>query len=1182
VRRRTRAGRRAGQILIGLAALAALLALVAAVPAILLTAWRHLGPPLPSLHELSSPDDGTVFVRMLCLLGWVAWATFTWSVLAEILAQWRGWRLPAFGWQRRTAAGLVTAITMMLSSPAVAVMAMPVRAAPVVALPPHTPVSQDDVTTPVASGASANRTTGYIEHVVAPGEQLPTLAQRILGDKYQWHAIATATYGLPQPDGRSLRPGDTRVYPGWTVRIPAPATTTAAYTTSVTPTAPPTYEVKHGDWLWYIAQRFLGDPDRYPEIARLNPDLITATTGVHGPDHIEGGWKLTLPADAHDRGPHTHAAGTFSAPPSPPGATTPPGGTGTPGGTAPDDHEGTATPTPASPSPVASPSATLAPSPSASAPAGAGPSAASASPSAPTTSPHPAGSTPAPRTANGHPAEDGSMLDTALLIGVPLVGAGLLATLLLTTLRRRRQRQAQHRPVGRRLPEPAAPRVETQLQVVAEPAAVDRLDHALRALAAGLADRPADQMPDVVGAWLGGATVNLLLTGPCPNPPAGWVADQLTWTLPEDVALPEVDGQLAPLPVLVAVGSQPGMHLLLDLERLGLLAIGGDPARAGDLLRYLAAELSLNTWSDHVEVTIAGFDAAQTGELLALSAERMDAAPSIPAAIERIRRRAGQVVQSLDHLDAADPFTGRVKDIAADAWMPHVLLINNPSPQDIAALEALDSDLADTGRCAVAIAVTTSTPIGRWPVTVDSEGNMSIGFLGMSDQEAIPAARLPRAELTNLADLLNTARRGTAAAERTGQPDRGPEVEWPPVPPAPEPESWARGTDAAGGLLTEEAEQWPDQADTVAHPEQANEEHDPTDDEAPEPDQTPADTRSPDALQPAANGTANETALDQAGLPAGGDDAGQVPAVVALVGPQPARKRVTTPVRPRRHSDPTLDADLRAWMDADPDRPRIAILGPVTVHAPGQLPNERVRFYAEIIVYLATRGRRGATTDQFDDAIWPDQQVKANTRRVAVARARRWLGEAPDGQPWLPDATADRRYRLRDGFLLDWHLFRRLRSRGESRGPAGANDLRDALSLVRGAPLASADVAYSPVARNPYVWLPTSEIQPHHLAAAVVDTAHRLVELCLDGGDITGARWAVDQAWLADPARASDIAWRDLLRVAAAEGNTAELDQLLGELMNARDAEVPEDLDRDTYRLLCDLMPERMRAGVRQ
>ena len=241
----------------------------------------------------------------------------------------------------------------------------------------------------------------------------------------------------------------------------------------------------------------------------------------------------------------------------------------------------------------------------------------------------------------------------------------------------------------------------------------------------------------------------------------------------------------------------------------------------------------------------------------------------------------------------------------------------------------------------------------------------------------------------------------------------------------------------------------------------------------------------------------------------------------------------------------------------------------------------RLRFYAEIIVYLAARGTRGATTDQFDVALWPGQQPKASSRRVAIARARKWLGETPDGHPWLPDATADRQYSLRDGYLLDWHLFRRLRSRGESRGPAGAPDLRQALALVRGAPLAGADAAYSPAARNPYTWLPASEIQPHHLASAVVDTAHRLVDLCLDGGDIIGARWAVDQAWLADPDRSSDIAWRDLLRVAAAEGNTAELDHILGELMQTREAEVPEDLDKETYRLLCDLMPERMRAGVR-
>src|SRR5262249_29942235 len=159
--------------------------------------------------------------------------------------------------------------------------------------------------------------------------------------------------------------------------------------------------------------------------------------------------------------------------------------------------------------------------------------------------------------------------------------------------------------------------------------------------------------------------------------------------------------------------------------------------------------------------------------------------------------------------------------------------------------------------------------------------------------------------------------------------------------------------------------------------------------------------------------------------------------------------------------------------------------------------------------------------------LWPGQRIKAASRRVAVARARRWLGETPDGKPWLPSAIADRRYRLRNGYLLDWHLFRRLRTRAKSRGRTGVSDLHQALSLVRRAPLAGGDVAYSVAARNPYEWLPTSEIQPHHLASAIVDTAHRLVQLCLDGGDLAGARWAVEQCWLADLDRASDIAWRD-------------------------------------------------------
>ncbi|MBT8224392.1 MAG: hypothetical protein HKP61_07105, partial [Dactylosporangium sp.] len=220
---------------------------------------------------------------------------------------------------------------------------------------------------------------------------------------------------------------------------------------------------------------------------------------------------------------------------------------------------------------------------------------------------------------------------------------------------------------------------------------------------------------------------------------------------------------------LAAVGSRPGTHLLLDLERLGLLTVTGDRRRSGDLMRYLAAELACNAWSDHAEVTVAGFDVTETHQLIAVGGERIEAATSIQAAIDRIRRRAAQVVRSVDHLAAGDPLAGRIADIAADAWMPHLLLVDHPNPDQTAALAALDADLAATGRGGVAVVATAGRAIGRWSVDLDADGRLTIAFLGLSgeDETTLSAAGLPRGELDTLADLLTRAR-GTSVSRSPG------------------------------------------------------------------------------------------------------------------------------------------------------------------------------------------------------------------------------------------------------------------------------------------------------------------------------------------------------------------------------------------------------------------------------
>lgn len=1110
---------RARRLLTGITALAALVAVVGGVPLVLLIAWHHVGAPIPTLSQLTSRDDGTTFVRVLTGLGWAAWATFTWAVIAEAAAQWHGWQLPALRWQQQMMAGLVASVSLMFTAPAVA------NAAPVAAAAFHPPVAAVAYATPTDTPApTAPAVPTYQVHTVQRGEQLTTLAHRYYGDRYQWTRIATANYGLDQPGGKALRPGETRVYPGWQLRLP-----TAGMVTNelAAPTAGPVpagdvaasshlvYTIKHGDWLWYIADRYLGNPERYSDIAALNPGYFTATTGVHGPDHIQAGWHLILPADAHDRGPQTHAHGSTHSN----AATTPPitkPGHGTTPTTAP-----TITPTTPAPTVTPYPTATDAPGP---APATIAPAVSAA----PTTAPALAPSA-TPSESSSHDAAE-----LAALGGI--IGTGLLAALTLAGLRRARRRQQQHRRPQRRLPHPRGGATEAALLAAQQPLDVDRLDAALRTLGADLGDRAEDHLPDIVAATVGDGAIHLHLEQPCPAP-AGWIDDGTTWTLPESVTLPTVDGQVAPLPTLVTIGTQPGRHILLDLERLGSLHLDGDPDRARNLLRYIASELACNSWSDDVEIILTGFDHTDAELLVALNPDRVRAVASTIDAIARLRRRVTAATTTLRHVGAHDALAGRIGDLAGDAWMPQVLLIANPDHEQQTALDELNDDLAAASRCAVAVvtagaATSGDRTLGAYQLSVAADGNTNIAIAALT--VAATAAGLPITELEPLADIMRTAR----------------EIIDDPVPAAPETEPWAADTDAAGGVLGLFGRPEP--------PPHAPYEETDDNDDRPTAKVVPLDPwrqTEPVELRPTADGTTPSP------LPA-----------AALNG---SRRNEAAAIRQRRRlSDPNLDRDLHAWRNHDPQLVHVGILGPVTVTTPEDDPVERRLFLAEIIVYLAQRGARGATGERLSDALWPEGNVKDNTRRVAITRTRRWLGDTPSGELWLPDMGADRTYRLADGYLLDWHLFRRLRARGETHGPAGVRDLRAALELIRGTPLEGAERAYATGTRNPYPWLPESDIYPGHVVSAIADTGHELATLYLDAGDTKNARWAVQQAWLADPHRGDDALWRDIMQAEHADGHTAQLRQLLGELMQSREAEVPEDLSAETYTWLRKAIPD--------
>jgi nucleoid-associated protein YgaU/DNA-binding SARP family transcriptional activator len=439
VARPGRAGRagRVGRLAVlarGLLALAALAGLLAGIPAVLLAVGADPRTVrLPTLERvrqlLTSPDDGTLLIAVLRVIGWAGWAGFAVSVVVETVAAVAGWTVPVvrgLAGVQRPAAYLVAAVAAALAVPAAATASAPAaHAAPAAAALPNPspgPHSHSDAqpstgtpppatpglaapTGPAAWAGPPGHTTGpapdragqdtpahrlptvrvgrydslwriaerhlgdgrrwpeiyrlntgrrqpgghtltdpdHVEEgwtlllppdavdagppthgdsrpgeviVVQPGDTLSGIAERHLGHAGDWPAILTANTGLRQADGGELSDPDL-IRPGWQLTIPAEGATRAGSPVARS-AAHPVYEVVGGDRLGTIAERFLGDRTRYQEITALNRALIRDDTGPHGPDHIEPGWRLVLPADAHDAGPRRYAAGRVSLPPATP------------------------------------------------------------------------------------------------------------------------------------------------------------------------------------------------------------------------------------------------------------------------------------------------------------------------------------------------------------------------------------------------------------------------------------------------------------------------------------------------------------------------------------------------------------------------------------------------------------------------------------------------------------------------------------------------------------------------------------------------------------------------------------------------------------------------------------------------------------------------------------------------
>lgn len=210
----------------------------------------------------------------------------------------------------------------------------------------------------------------------------------------------------------------------------------------------------------------------------------------------------------------------------------------------------------------------------------------------------------------------------------------------------------------------------------------------------------------------------------------------------------------------------------------------------------------------------------------------------------------------------------------------------------------------------------------------------------------------------------------------------------------------------------------------------------------------------------------------------------------------------------------------------------VAVLGPVEVRGAAR-PLARA-WSLDLVVYLAMHPR-GASTDAWATALWPERVMAPPTVHSTVSAARRALGRSSAGHDHLPHRRGSLALAATVG--TDWDRFQVLADTDDD----GA--WRDGLALVRGRPfegLRSAD------------WT-VLEGMAAMLEEAVVALALRLADHALRTGDGPAASAAARRGLLASPY--DERLYRLLFRAADLVGNPAGVERAMADLRRLLDGD---------------------------
>ncbi|MFG2312960.1 hypothetical protein ACGFS9_30435 [Streptomyces sp. NPDC048566] len=213
--------------------------------------------------------------------------------------------------------------------------------------------------------------------------------------------------------------------------------------------------------------------------------------------------------------------------------------------------------------------------------------------------------------------------------------------------------------------------------------------------------------------------------------------------------------------------------------------------------------------------------------------------------------------------------------------------------------------------------------------------------------------------------------------------------------------------------------------------------------------------------------------------------------------------------------------------------PEIRVLGPVEVtgvDSTGHGP--RMAQLAALLFFRPGRSADALCTDMDPANPWSSSTLNARLQGL-----RRSLGNDPAGNPYVPRRSSRQDpYQLAPAVRCDWSRFLQLVEHALPMGPSGLTDLEKALTLVRGRPFGGKP-------------LPWAEPYQQEIVTRITDVAHTVATYRTSAGphhDLSAARQAITTGLDVD--NTAELLYRDWLRIEYAAGNRQGLHTAISRL----------------------------------